>query len=716
MNRQNASRPLIRNRSGGVKPLLSLLPGGPTAAQIANPAGLTDSRGNAVTCTRASTKYCRKSLVADPANIFPSPEGLGGTANATVSANQIAPDGTSSAVLATDSGATTFHGVTQPVTLIQSGATYTVSIHAKYANCRYVSIVDGNTGTGCAYDLLSGTVVQQDSGYTGTITADRNGYWRLTRTHLAGFAAEQIYFLLNPSGVAGTPSYAASGQQAYFWGAKVEQIYVGVPNPTLSGGWSQDGATTPTVTTNAAVAPDGTTTASLVTTGIGGATTGNNSEIYIGASIPTGNFTFSFYAKAVSGTITLPYTMQLAGAIQGFTASVSDSGWTLVSGTLNNASAGVSNVTIGPNASLSPLTPAQSFYVWGVRLDAATSRGGSYISPMLVSLPANVPSVEPEGLLVEGTSTNLLRNSADFTQATWTTAGAPTISVNYGIAPDGTLASQRAQMPSGATFIYQQVSGVAASGTTVTNSFWVRSNTGSNQTFRLWISYVAVADYYSANLTATTAWQRFTWTQVLPTNASTSVSAGITTNVATSALDLQIWGAQLEQAKTASSYIPTTAAQVTRSADSISIANPLTTSAFALALTAQPPGVWTDSTNLIGLGTFFAANSAYVYTSGTGVGLNVFDSGGVNSKAYEMSNASLSPGTAHRLAFVNPGSGGATSTYLDGSLTAATAGGTGTNVITTQPSTLYMANGASLGTYGYHLHSIKLGKTLSSVR
>lgn len=147
---------------------------------------------------------------------------------------------------------------------------------------------------------------------------------------------------------------------------------------------------------------------------------------------------------------------------------------------------------------------------------------------------------------------NMFLQSQVFTNASWLKIGATVTSVGD-LAPDGTATTSRLQLASGASYLYQ---GVQPTGVITINSFYVKSNTGSNQTFRIFGNGTGSA---SANLTATTVWQRFSFI-----NTSTSGSScGLTTDSSTNACDLLIWGAQLEAVTyqtTPSTYVATTTA------------------------------------------------------------------------------------------------------------------------------------------------------------
>jgi hypothetical protein len=138
--------------------------------------------------------------------------------------------------------------------------------------------------------------------------------------------------------------------------------------------------------------------------------------------------------------------------------------------------------------------------------------------------------------LVELVPYNLVTYSQDFSNADWGKDTSVTITANYAIAPDGTTTAERMQKSttSGVEGITQNFFGLPSGNYTL--SFYVKSNTGSNQN-----AFLLYRNFQTTAITITSEWQRVS----VSFNAATSVDYnGI---VAANSLDILIWGAQLNE-------------------------------------------------------------------------------------------------------------------------------------------------------------------------
>ena len=225
---------------------------------------------------------------------------------------------------------------------------------------------------------------------------------------------------------------------------------------------------------------------------------------------------------------------------------------------------------------------------------------------IIESVAINVPRLDypPLGgcpsILVEPARTNKLFQSQDISSVLWLKSNTPTITTNIALAPDGTTTADGIQSPNAALSyktIFQNKTVTANS--TVTASVFVKKETSetnfggfaysftgiTTRVFRVIVNAVAGTAVISSDSTLTgttkvedygTYWRisatttdngsntllEYAYYGTLSTNG-TSVGTGIG-SVRT------VWGFQLELAANATSYIPTTTAEITRNADVIS--------------------------------------------------------------------------------------------------------------------------------------------------
>jgi hypothetical protein len=297
-----------------------------------------------------------------------------------------------------------------------------------------------------------------------------------------------------------------------------------------------------------------------------------------------------------------------------------------VSGQAKNGSAGAVDliITLANDSGQQAYTGdgASGLYLWGAQLevgafptsyipsaDSFTSRAstGTFIGSngLIQSAATNVArynynplnlALSPK-LLLEPAATNLLTYSEQFDNAVWTKSNT-TLIANATIAPDGTLTADKLIEDTVAT-LHQAYTGVSITANTqYTYSFYVKSAERTAVTLEFGFAnspytprVKAVFDLYT--ITATSAntgtptlvntptitnvgngWFRCSIRGIFDT-VSTSTALSIclanssrsTTYAGDGTSGIYIWGAQLEVGNTATSYIPTTSAQVTRSAD-----------------------------------------------------------------------------------------------------------------------------------------------------
>jgi len=459
-----------------------------------------------------------------------------------------------------------------------------------------------------------------------------------------------------------------------------------------------------TITANSVAAPNGTTTASTIT---GSSSSSNTKFTYINGSIAgtAGTFTTSIYAKAGTQTLLqifyggsdgVPFANfdLSAGTLGSFngTASITavGSGWYRCTHTytfsVSNQTPVFTLIDTSTAARGASSTSTGSLYLWGAQLEqrstvtaytATTTAAITNYIPVLLTQQANESRFdhnpvtrESLGLLIEEQRTNLLTYSDDFSNAAWTKAQS-TITSNTIVAPDGTLTGDKlVENTATAAHAVQRTGITITSGISYTLSVYAKAaertliqlqyfdgTTNRFPIFSLVDGTKVVDNGIGTNFTSTNVgngWWRFTMTM---TSASTAAQvfiypALVNTNsyAGQEFSGIYIWGAQLEAGAFATSYIPTVASQVTRSADSASM-----TGANFSSWYNQAEGTWYGETPSI-----FRVNSGgYDYprllnnstTTATPLAIR-FDGAGVafNSATLLATSNTVAAGTTIKLA------------------------------------------------------------------
>jgi len=249
--------------------------------------------------------------------------------------------------------------------------------------------------------------------------------------------------------------------------------------------------------------------------------------------------------------------------------------------------------------------------------------------------------LESKGLLIEQSRANLLRQSLSLTAPEWATIiGVPggfTPSYNVAISPDGTLnASQinSTTLTSGDS-IYQDVTSITGNAS-YTLSVFVKAGTATSITFAGFFTGNSTQGFSFAYNPTTGQVTGGSGTVVRYPNGWNRIYFSITgTNALNTVLRYQIyagslgitylWGAQLEAGRFPTSYIPTTASQVTRNSED----------AYIPGSTFSP---W------------------FNYTEGTFVVKNSFplpNNENINYCAFSIGNFNTSPSMEYFITFTN---------------------------------------------------------------
>ena len=181
----------------------------------------------------------------------------------------------------------------------------------------------------------------------------------------------------------------------------------------------------------------------------------------------------------------------------------------------------------------------------------------------------NLARVDYDGtassLLVEPERTNLLTYSEDFsTSAGWGATGA-VVTPNQAISPDGTLNATLVELDTNADRLADVLS---STGGTYTFSFYVKAKEGESGN---WASrVVGDSSLFTTTFVDDSAWVRVSQEFTKTGSGNIIPYPAYRLNGTSTLFNAYIWGAQIEEATYATSYIPTDGGTVTRVKDQYS--------------------------------------------------------------------------------------------------------------------------------------------------
>lgn len=211
---------------------------------------------------------------------------------------------------------------------------------------------------------------------------------------------------------------------------------------------------------------------------------------------------------------------------------------------------------------------------------------------VLKTAAVNVPRIDSNGLIIEGARTNLAFRSQEIDNAVWSKTES-TVSANVGTAPDGTVSADLI-VPSVNNLdhrVRQTIAGVVSGNTYTPSVFlkrggysWARVSIGSTfATNYIFVNLLTGALGLNTGVTgiAIESWAN-DWWRVSGSMVATGTGSGVldifplngntfTTFAGDGTSGILAWGVQLEAGAGPTSYIPTTAAAVARSQDTVSL-------------------------------------------------------------------------------------------------------------------------------------------------
>ena len=192
-----------------------------------------------------------------------------------------------------------------------------------------------------------------------------------------------------------------------------------------------------------------------------------------------------------------------------------------------------------------------SLYLWGAQLeetDAATMAPTAYIKTTSQALAAPRFDHEPTSGNV---TTNLATYSEMLDNAVWDKPGTVSVLPNQAIAPDGTLTADEVNIPAGPSSYLSQ-SKTLENGKTYTLSVYIKNKPGQQGYFDLFIGAVAAL----GKTAATDEWVRYSVSTTWSYGTGVNI-LGINNPPDDYAVNVLVWGAQLEASPTAGPYVRT---------------------------------------------------------------------------------------------------------------------------------------------------------------
>lgn len=325
----------------------------------------------------------------------------------------------------------------------------------------------------------------------------------------------------------------------------------------------------PTKSYNTILAPNGTLTADTIVFDRGAGNTISDSSVtsqyFTDTALTT--YTFSIWVKASTVSDVGKQIFLRIGAAGTLPPTTLTSDWTRISTTQTNTTAGGGAYVQFGNRGTVTSGNSVSVDVWGAQIVRGSLPKNYLATTNRQNFPRIDYSLGTGNLLLEPQRTNSILYSEQFNNVAWLKVNV-TVTPDTTIAPDGTITADTIDFTLSDLIEQNIVTTVANQ--THTISCWVKTVSGT-KTFNLKLTHAGVSNYYSPLFTATTQWQRFTFSQAFGAGG-TGFFAGIICGGNTGILN--VWGMQVEaNSAYATTYIPTTTAAATRIVDKFSRSN-----------------------------------------------------------------------------------------------------------------------------------------------